>query len=292
MASRAARTASPISCSCHTVNDGVEVVDHERELVGGLAPVRRAEAGAELRRGEQQLEHAVRVLAEPEHAVARADAESPQRVRDAGGRARRARAYVRRTSPSTTAVRVGQLRRCSRSTSARLSPCNASIAACHGVAQSVLGGRTLMTRVKVDVQTGSPRLGVDPHGLGHVELELPAVRAFLLVDVGHRRRRPRARRRRVGSGGTRSPARRGGSPGPCPAASRSGARRRRPGRASPRTASRTGTSAGPARRRRRRPGRRRGAPARTRAPGRARCGPSACRSAWPLSSVSATVPPG
>ena len=52
---------------------GVEVVDHERQLLGRLAPVGGAEHRAELRRREQELEDAVRVLAEPQHAVARAD---------------------------------------------------------------------------------------------------------------------------------------------------------------------------------------------------------------------------
>ena len=82
-----------------------------------LAPVRRAEHRAELRRGEQQLEDAERVLAEPEHAVAGADALAGERVRRAGSPGRRARGSVRRTSPSTTPSACGRLRRCSRSTS-------------------------------------------------------------------------------------------------------------------------------------------------------------------------------
>jgi hypothetical protein len=57
----------------------VEVVDHEGELFGALAPVGRAEHRAEPRRREQELEHAERVLAEPEHTIARPDALAVER---------------------------------------------------------------------------------------------------------------------------------------------------------------------------------------------------------------------
>src|SRR5581483_520711 len=49
------------------------VVDDERELVDGLAPVRGAEDGTELGGGEQRLEDAPRVLPEPQHTIAGAD---------------------------------------------------------------------------------------------------------------------------------------------------------------------------------------------------------------------------
>src|SRR6476619_5465807 len=86
-------------------------------------------------------------------------------------------------SPSTTAVRAGQLRRCSRSTSARLSPCSASIAN--------RGWSVGLGWADVDHEGEDRRahviagLGIGPHGLGDVELELAAVRALLLVHVGH-----------------------------------------------------------------------------------------------------------
>ena len=80
---------------------GVEVVEHERQLVGGLAPVGRAEDRAELRRGEEQLDDAERVLPEPQDAVAGPDARRRRAPARAGSPGRRARRYVRRTSPST-----------------------------------------------------------------------------------------------------------------------------------------------------------------------------------------------
>ena len=48
----------------------VEVVDDERQLLGPLAPVGRAEQRPELGRGQEALEQPERVLAEPQHAVA------------------------------------------------------------------------------------------------------------------------------------------------------------------------------------------------------------------------------
>ena len=58
-----------------------EVVDDERELVGLLAPVRRAEHRAELGAGQQQLLDAEAVLPEPQDAVTASDANSCERVR-------------------------------------------------------------------------------------------------------------------------------------------------------------------------------------------------------------------
>ena len=59
---------------------GVEVVDDERELLGALAPVGRAEHRAQLGRGEQALGDAKGVLAEPQDPVGGTDARFGQGV--------------------------------------------------------------------------------------------------------------------------------------------------------------------------------------------------------------------
>ncbi len=60
----------------------VAVVDHEPELGGALAPVRGAKDRAEPRACEQKLEHAVAVLADPQHTFALRDALLRERVRE------------------------------------------------------------------------------------------------------------------------------------------------------------------------------------------------------------------
>ena len=52
----------------------VDVADHELQLLRGLAPVHRAEDTAELGRGQQALEDAVAVLAQPQDAATGAEA--------------------------------------------------------------------------------------------------------------------------------------------------------------------------------------------------------------------------
>jgi hypothetical protein len=51
----------------------VEISDDERQFVGRLPPVRRAQHAAELGHRKQRLEHAERVLTQPEEAVARGE---------------------------------------------------------------------------------------------------------------------------------------------------------------------------------------------------------------------------
>jgi hypothetical protein len=63
---------------------GGQVVEDEAELVLGLAPVGRAEDGAQAGAGQQELEDGVGVLAEPQDAGAGGDAASGQGVREAG----------------------------------------------------------------------------------------------------------------------------------------------------------------------------------------------------------------
>ena len=87
-----------------------EVVDHERELVGLLAPVRRAEHRADLAAREQQLLEPERVLSEPQHPIAGADARRPQRVGDPVDARASASRHVSRTSPSANASCVGPRR--------------------------------------------------------------------------------------------------------------------------------------------------------------------------------------
>ena len=111
------------------------------ELVGALPPVHGAEEGAELGRREQALEHAEASSGRARDAVAGADA---------GRSARRSRAASTRPSSSSYESRShrrrprasGRDRRCSRSTSPRVRPCSASIAAlCHGGDAGVQDGR-------------------------------------------------------------------------------------------------------------------------------------------------------
>jgi hypothetical protein len=60
---------------------GIAVGDHEGELVGALAPVGGTEGAPQLGGGEQALQHPVRVLAEPEDAVAALEAARAQALR-------------------------------------------------------------------------------------------------------------------------------------------------------------------------------------------------------------------
>ena len=155
-----------------------------------------------------------------------------------------------------------------------------------------LGGRQLMTSVKMFFTTGLARGLVLPGGLLHVELELAAVRLLLLVHVDDLRRALEDVADLRPAEVLEAPARRGGSRGRGRAASRSAVRRRRPCPRSPRTASRTGTSAAPARRRRRRP-----SSSSISAWANTRTGPRSMRTTCvpplvPFSSVSATFAPG
>ena len=83
------------------------VVDDERQLVGGLSPVGRAEDRTELGGGEETLEHAERVLPEPQDAIALTDAGVVLSALASWFTRSSNSGQVSRRSPSTTAARCG-----------------------------------------------------------------------------------------------------------------------------------------------------------------------------------------